>query len=195
MAAWQRAMYPIVQRTDYPLICTALQPGRSPPPQPPPKPRVAAQQPTPLQSPLPVPDRWAASHSTRPTKLGGDGRLIKEGVQDGMTKLARLTVEGTKGLVSGTVVGTQGLVNDTVERTKGLAKDPVGSIKGGPKKLGGAIMGAVLFRLAVANALRSNLFDPSDLKLITAVLVFIGLVLPSFLGKLKKMRRAEAAQS
>ena len=155
LAAWQRAMYPIVQRTDYPLICTALQPGRSPPPQPPPKPRVAVQEPTPLQSSLPVPDRWAASHSTRPTKLGQDGRQIKEGVQDGMTKLARLTVEGTKGLVNGTVEGTKGLVTGTVEGTKGLVtgtvegtkelvKDPVGTIKGGPKKLGSAIMATTL---------------------------------------------------
>ena len=77
----------------------------------------------------------------RDAEIRGAG--YEEGVQDGMTKLARLTVEGTKGLVNGTVEGTKGLVTGTVEGTKGLVKDPVGSIKGGPKKLGGAIMGTV----------------------------------------------------
>ena len=106
MAAWQRAVYPITDRTDYPSICRSLQPGRLAPPQPPPRPRVAPQQPTLLQPPLLVPglepgvmarhlptqgsrgDPWNASHSMRPT--GRDGILVKEGVQDGMTRLARL---------------------------------------------------------------------------------------------------------
>ena len=83
MAAWQRAVYPISHRTDYQSICRSLQPGRLAPPQPPPQLREAPQHP-----PLPVPDPWAASHSMRPT--GRDGILVKEGVQDGMTKLARL---------------------------------------------------------------------------------------------------------
>ena len=42
-------------------------------------------------------------------------------------------------------------------------------------------MGSVLFRLIVALALRGGL-DPNDLKLMTAVFVFVALVLPS-LGK------------
>src|SRR5437867_2126746 len=48
----------------------------------------------------------------------------------------------------------------------------------------GAVMGSVLFRLIVALALRGGL-DPNDLKLITAAFVFIALVLPSLLKKMK----------
>ena len=105
MAAWQRAVYPISHRTDYQSICRSLQPGRLAPPQPPPQPRAAPQWRTLYRPPLPVPkpepaalashpmqgsrgDPWTASHSMRPT--GRDGILVKGGVQDGMTKLARL---------------------------------------------------------------------------------------------------------
>ncbi len=49
----------------------------------------------------------------------------------------------------------------------------------------GAVMGAVLFRLLVAIALRWGL-NPNDLKLITALFVFAALVLPAILGKLKR---------
>lgn len=49
----------------------------------------------------------------------------------------------------------------------------------------GAVMGAVLFRLLVAIALRWGL-NPNDLKLITALFVFAALVLPMLLGKLKR---------
>ncbi len=49
----------------------------------------------------------------------------------------------------------------------------------------GAVMGAVLFRLLVAIALRWGL-NPNDLKLVTAVFVFAALVLPKMLGKVKK---------
>jgi putative ABC transport system permease protein len=46
-------------------------------------------------------------------------------------------------------------------------------------------MGSVLFRLLVAIALRWGL-DPNDLKLITAVFVFLALVAPNFLKRLGK---------
>lgn len=53
----------------------------------------------------------------------------------------------------------------------------------------GAVMGSVLFRLMVAIALRWGL-NPNNLKLITAVFVFVALVLPSFLEKVRKLRTA-----
>jgi putative ABC transport system permease protein len=46
-------------------------------------------------------------------------------------------------------------------------------------------MGSVLFRLLVAIALRWGL-DPNDLKLVTAVFVFLALVAPTFLSRLGK---------
>ncbi len=60
----------------------------------------------------------------------------------------------------------------------------------------GAIMGSVLFRLLVAVALQWGM-DPNDLKLITAIFVFIALILPGLLNKaenrkkLKKLQHAE----
>jgi putative ABC transport system permease protein len=55
----------------------------------------------------------------------------------------------------------------------------------------GAIMGSVLFRLIVAVALRGGL-DPNDLKLVTAVFVFVALVLPSLVKR--KRRRPTPVQ-
>jgi putative ABC transport system permease protein len=46
-------------------------------------------------------------------------------------------------------------------------------------------MGSVLFRLIVALALRGGL-NPNDLKLITALFVFVALVLPGFLRRLRQ---------
>lgn len=54
----------------------------------------------------------------------------------------------------------------------------------------GCIMGAVLFRLLVAMALRFGL-NPNDLKLITALFVFVALALP---GILQKMQKSAAAR-
>jgi len=70
----------------------------------------------------------------------------------------------------------------------GLASVIIGEALVGVRDLGyviiGAIMGSVLFRLIVALALRGGL-DPNDLKLITAVFVFIALVAP----RLTRLRR------
>jgi putative tryptophan/tyrosine transport system permease protein len=52
----------------------------------------------------------------------------------------------------------------------------------------GAIMGAVLFRLLLAIALRFGL-NPNNLKLITAIFVFFALVSPAMLDKLRKRRK------
>lgn len=66
----------------------------------------------------------------------------------------------------------------------GLASIIIGEALVGTRDLGyvitGAVMGSVLFRLIVALALRGGL-DPNDLKLVTAVFVFIALVLPNVL--------------
>ena len=55
----------------------------------------------------------------------------------------------------------------------------------------GAVMGSVLFRLIVALALRGGL-NPNDLKIVTAVFVFVALVLPGFLQRLRRRTPAGA---
>ncbi len=71
----------------------------------------------------------------------------------------------------------------------GLASLIIGEALVGVRDLGfvivGAIMGSVLFRLIVALALRGGL-NPNDLKLITALFVFLALVLPGFLRRLRQ---------
>jgi putative ABC transport system permease protein len=71
----------------------------------------------------------------------------------------------------------------------GLASIIIGEALVGVRALGflitGALMGAVLFRLIVALALRGGL-DPNDLKLVTAGFVFLALVLPSFLRRIRR---------
>ena len=71
----------------------------------------------------------------------------------------------------------------------GLASIIIGEALVGVRDLGyvivGAVMGSVLFRLIVALALRGGL-DPNDLKLVTAGFVFVALVLPGLLQRLKR---------
>lgn len=55
------------------------------------------------------------------------------------------------------------------------------------KVIAGAVIGAVLFRLLVAIALRWGM-NPNDLKIITAAFVFLALVLPGFMKKTKKIK-------
>jgi putative ABC transport system permease protein len=63
----------------------------------------------------------------------------------------------------------------------GLASIIIGEALVGKKGLGititGAILGTILFRLLIAIALRWGL-NPNDLKLVTAVFVFLALVAP-----------------
>jgi putative tryptophan/tyrosine transport system permease protein len=70
----------------------------------------------------------------------------------------------------------------------GLASVIIGEALVGSRTLGlmivGAAMGSVLFRMLVAIALRLGL-NPNDLKLITAVFVFVALVLPGMISRLK----------
>ncbi len=73
----------------------------------------------------------------------------------------------------------------------GLASVIIGEALVGARTLGltivGAVMGSVLFRLLVAIALRMGL-DPNDLKLITAGFVFVALIVPGLLSKIKSRR-------
>jgi putative tryptophan/tyrosine transport system permease protein len=78
----------------------------------------------------------------------------------------------------------------------GLASIIMGEALVGVRALGfvitGAIMGSVLFRLIVALALRGGL-DPNHLKLITAAFVFLALVLPSLVERMR--RRTSPAEA
>lgn len=75
----------------------------------------------------------------------------------------------------------------------GLASVIIGESLVGTHRIGllitGAVMGSVLFRLLVAIALRWGL-NPNDLKLITAAFVFVALVAPATLARLKPARLA-----
>jgi putative ABC transport system permease protein len=76
----------------------------------------------------------------------------------------------------------------------GLASVIIGEALVGTRQLGfiitGAVMGSVLFRLLVAIALRGGL-NPNDLKLITAVFVFVALVLPTMVSRVAGSRRGK----
>lgn len=71
----------------------------------------------------------------------------------------------------------------------GLASIIIGRALVGTDTLGltitGAILGSVLFRLLVAIALRVGV-NPNDLKLITAVFVFVALILPGIIAKFQR---------
>ena len=78
----------------------------------------------------------------------------------------------------------------------GLASIIIGEALVGTRALGfvitGGIMGSVLFRLLVALALRGGL-NPNDLKLVTALFVFLALVLPSAVKRLGRRSHAPGA--
>jgi putative ABC transport system permease protein len=73
----------------------------------------------------------------------------------------------------------------------GLASVIIGEALVGTRQVGfaitGAIMGALLFRLLIALALRWGL-NPNDLKLITAVFVFLALIGPGLFTKILRKR-------
>ena len=79
----------------------------------------------------------------------------------------------------------------------GLASVIVGeALVGGQFQLGlaltGAVMGSVLFRLLVAMVLQRGL-NPNDLKLFTAVFLFLVLIAPDLIGKLReKLRQTDS---
>jgi putative tryptophan/tyrosine transport system permease protein len=80
----------------------------------------------------------------------------------------------------------------------GLASVIIGEALVGTRQLGfaivGAVMGSVLFRLLVAIALRWGL-NPNDLKLITAVFVFLALILPNLLARFSAVRARTPAHA
>jgi putative ABC transport system permease protein len=73
----------------------------------------------------------------------------------------------------------------------GLASVIIGEALVGTNRIGmliaGAVMGSVLFRLLIAIALRAGL-NPNDLKLVTALFVFIALILPGILSRFARGR-------
>jgi putative ABC transport system permease protein len=73
----------------------------------------------------------------------------------------------------------------------GLASVIIGEALVGARSLGltliGTVMGSVLFRLLVALALQRGL-NPNDLKLATAVFVFVALVLPGLIRRWQQRR-------
>ena len=80
----------------------------------------------------------------------------------------------------------------------GLASVIIGEALVGTRSLGlsitGAVMGSVLFRLLVAIALRMGL-NPNDLKLATAVFVFLALITPSLLKRMGSLRQKPSAET
>ncbi|MEY3160286.1 MAG: hypothetical protein RIT25_277 [Planctomycetota bacterium] len=80
----------------------------------------------------------------------------------------------------------------------GLASVIIGEALVGHATLGlliaGAVMGSVLFRLLVAVALRWGL-DPNDLKIVTAVFVFLALVGPRWLRAIRRPRAQPAGEA
>jgi len=80
----------------------------------------------------------------------------------------------------------------------GLASVIIGEALVGSHRIGllitGAVMGSVIFRLLMAIALRWGL-NPNDLKLITAAFVFVALIAPAVLRKLKPPSTAKVGST
>ena len=80
----------------------------------------------------------------------------------------------------------------------GLASVIIGEALVGTRSLGlsitGAVIGSVLFRLLVAIALRMGL-NPNDLKLATAVFVFLALITPALLNRMGTLRQKSPAET
>jgi putative ABC transport system permease protein len=134
---------------------------------------------------------------------GDNAQMIRAlGVNvDTMIVLGLALSNGLIGLAGGLLTQYQGFADVQMGIGMvvwGLASVIIGEALVGVRALGyviiGAIMGSVLFRLIVALALRGGL-DPNDLKLITALFVFVALVLPRLI-QMRRQRRApvETAQ-
>jgi putative ABC transport system permease protein len=116
---------------------------------------------------------------------------------DNMIVLGLALSNGLIGLAGGLLTQYQGFADVQMGIGMvvwGLASVIIGEALVGVRSLGyviaGAVMGSVLFRLIVALALRGGL-DPNDLKLITAGFVFLALVLPSLVRRLRRQRPVE----
>jgi putative ABC transport system permease protein len=79
----------------------------------------------------------------------------------------------------------------------GLANLMVGEALLGRRPIGrwiaGAVVGAVVFRLLVAGAVRAGL-NPNALKLVTALFVLVVLVLPRLMHRARRRLSTESAQ-
>ena len=129
---------------------------------------------------------------------GDNSQMIRAlGVSDGTMIILGLAVSnGLVALAGALLAQYQGFADVQMGigmLVWGLASVIIGEALVGVRQLGfaitGAVMGSVLFRLLVAIALRWGL-DPNDLKLITAAFVFLALIVPGFVTR---MRRAKAA--
>ena len=127
---------------------------------------------------------------------GDNAQMIRAlGVSDeNMTILGLAVSNGLIGLAGAFLAQYQGFADVQMGIGMvvwGLASVIIGEALTASRTLGlmivGAVMGSVLFRLLVAIALRLGL-NPNDLKLITAVFVFVALILPGIVGKLRGRR-------
>ncbi|MGA0872326.1 MAG: ABC transporter permease [Phycisphaerales bacterium] len=75
-----------------------------------------------------------------------------------------------------------------------LGQTLVGPVRSIPLAVAGAVMGAVLFRLLVAIAIRMGL-DANDLKLVTAVVVLVAIVGPDWIKETGRRRLARFART
>ena len=132
---------------------------------------------------------------------GDNSQMIRAlGVSDSMMIILGLAVSnGLVALAGALLAQYQGFADVQMGigmLVWGLASVIIGEALVGVRRLGyaiaGAVMGSVLFRLLVAIALRWGL-DPNDLKLITAVFVFLALIVPGFIAKMQRSKAAANA--
>jgi putative ABC transport system permease protein len=133
---------------------------------------------------------------------GDNAQMIRAlGVSDGSMITAGLTISNGLVALSGALLAQyQGFADVQMGIGMvvwGLASVIIGEALVGVKQLGliiaGAVMGSVLFRLLVAIALRWGL-NPNDLKLITALFLFLALVLPRAVGRFTR-KKTQAAHA
>lgn len=111
------------------------------------------------------------------------------GVSNGLIALAGAILaqyEGFANIQMGVGALVTGLAGLMVGEALLGAKRPIGRL------VAGAIAGAVVFRLAIAAAVRAGL-NPNALKLVTAVFVLAVLALPHLVLKARRRRAAEVA--
>jgi putative tryptophan/tyrosine transport system permease protein len=127
---------------------------------------------------------------------GDNAQMIRAlGVSDASMITAGLTISNGLVALSGALLAQyQGFADVQMGIGMvvwGLASVIIGEALVGVKQLGlviaGAVMGSVLFRLLVAIALRWGL-NPNDLKLITAIFLFLALIFPRLLSHLNRRK-------
>jgi putative tryptophan/tyrosine transport system permease protein len=127
---------------------------------------------------------------------GDNAQMIRAlGVSDASMITAGLTISNGLVALSGALLAQyQGFADVQMGIGMvvwGLASVIIGEALVGVKELGlviaGAVMGSVLFRLLVAIALRWGL-NPNDLKLITAIFLFLALIFPRLLSHLNRRK-------